>query len=233
MSSGGHTRKRGANSWQIKYDAPTENGGRRTVFVTVRGGKRDAQAELARRLAQVADGIHADPNRIELGGFITERIQLWLNAGTISPRTAEQYFALHRRRIEPHLGGMLLQKLRTQHVEQWHATLRADGLGNRSVRIVHQIVARALKDAVKHGLVVRNVAAEQRPPKVDSEPVAILSKEQIVQLPARSRARIARSLHRPAAFRVAGVAMVRHQLRPGRAQREPGVGGDERTRLAD
>ena len=85
--------------------------------------------------------------------------------------------------------------MRTQHVEQWHAALRADGLGNRSIKIVHQILARALKDALKHKLVVRNVATEQRPPKVDSEPVEILTQDQITQLPAQLTGRV---VHVPA-----------------------------------
>ena len=108
MSGGGHIRERGKRSWQIKYDIPSENGGRKTIFKTVHGGKRQAQAELSRLLAQAADGAHADPNRIKLGDFIAARIQLWHDAETISPRTAEQYRALHRRRIVPFLGNELL-----------------------------------------------------------------------------------------------------------------------------
>ena len=38
MSGGGHIRERGKRSWQIKYDIPSENGGRKTIFKTVHGG---------------------------------------------------------------------------------------------------------------------------------------------------------------------------------------------------
>jgi len=46
----GHIRKRGANSWELKYDIVRAEGGRHTVYRSVKGTRREAAAELARLL---------------------------------------------------------------------------------------------------------------------------------------------------------------------------------------
>ena len=84
----GHVRRRGANSWELKFDAPREDGGRRIVYCSVKGTRREAQAELARRLAQVADGGHVDPHKLTVINHVRARTALWRANGTISARTA-------------------------------------------------------------------------------------------------------------------------------------------------
>jgi integrase len=46
------------------------------------------------------------------------------------------------------------------------------------------VLAKALRDAVKHELVVRNVTSVQPPPKVAAEEIHILSASQVAELPA-------------------------------------------------
>jgi len=45
----GHIRRRGANSWEIKFDVGTDplTGRRRTRYATFKGAKRAAEVELA------------------------------------------------------------------------------------------------------------------------------------------------------------------------------------------
>jgi len=59
--SKGHIRRRGASSWELKYDVERDGGGRRTVYRSFKGSKRQAQTELARLLTQAAQGTHVDP----------------------------------------------------------------------------------------------------------------------------------------------------------------------------
>ena len=59
--STGHIRQRGAGSWEIRFELPRDpDGARRTRTITVKGGKRDAQRELRRALAEVDAGTHVD-----------------------------------------------------------------------------------------------------------------------------------------------------------------------------
>jgi integrase len=82
--------------------------------------------------------------------------------------------------IAPHLGAILLQKLRMDAAETWHVTLKTSGrkdggaLSTRTIRHAHRVLGKALKDAARLGLVVRNVLAEQSPPKVAETEMAIV-----------------------------------------------------------
>jgi integrase len=194
----GHIRRRGANSWELKYDIERAEGGRHTVYRSFKGPRREAAAELARLLARAADGGHTDPSRLTVAEHVRSRLAQWRVAGTVSPKTAERYEGLIENQIVPHLGPKLVQKLGTQDVEAWHSTLltkgrkgrngKPDGESGVSARTIghaHRILRKALGEAQKHGLVLRNVCTIERAPKVKAEEMAILTAEQVAELPAQ------------------------------------------------
>lgn len=81
----------------------------------------------------------------------------------------------------PHLGAKLLQELRTLDIEGWHTTLRnsgrADGKGGLAPRTIghaHRVLGKALRDATKNELVLKNVVADESAPKVDDEEMVIV-----------------------------------------------------------
>ena len=182
----GHIRKRGRNSFELKYEVDRADGQRQTRYRSFKGTRRQAQDELARLLVQVADGGHVNPSKVTVAEYLRSRLERWRAMGTISAKPAERYQQLIRNQIEPFIGAKLLQKLTTQEVEAWHAKLltagRHDGTGGvstRTIRDVHRILGKALREALQHGLVLRNVCAVQRPPKVESEEMHILTPEQV------------------------------------------------------
>src|SRR5262249_17695320 len=186
MSSGGHIRRRGANSWELKCDIDRADGQRQTRYKSFKGSRREAQAELARLLTAVADGAHVDPSKVTIAEYLRERLGIWRTMGTVSAKPAERYRQLIENQIVPFIGGKLLQKLTPAEVERWEAKLltegRHDGTGGvatRTVRDAHRILYKTLDEAVRHKLVLRNVCAVQRPPKVVSEEMHILTPEQV------------------------------------------------------
>jgi integrase len=83
--------------------------------------------------------------------------------------------------IVPHIGAMMLQKVRPLHVEQWHADLRtkgrADGKGGiapRTIGHAHRVLSSALNDAAENDLVMRNVLQSKSPPKVPDDEMIIV-----------------------------------------------------------
>jgi integrase len=188
----GHIRRRGASSWELKYDIDRVEGGRHTVYRSFKGTKREAAAELARLLARVADGADTAPNKLTVGQYVRSRIEQWVAAGIIGPKTSERYRGLAEAQIIPHLGNKLLQRLTPRDIEWWHTALqssgRRDGKGGsvsaRTIGHAHRVLSKALRDAVKHELVVRNVTTVQPPPKVAAEEIHILSVRQVAELPA-------------------------------------------------
>jgi integrase len=187
----GHVRKRGRDSFEVKYDIDRDGGRRQTVYRAFKGTRREAQAELARQLAQVADGGHVSPGKLTVGEYLRSRLAHWQAVGTISPKTAERYAELIEHQIVPALGAKLLQKLSARDVESWHATLLTRGrkggrigVSARTVRHAHGILTKALREAARHELVLRNVATAQRPPKMMTTEMKILTPEQVTKLPA-------------------------------------------------
>src|SRR6266702_1958139 len=108
----GNITRRGKNSWRLKFEAGDRDpvtGKRMTRYVTARGTKRAAQAELIRRLAEVENGTALDPSKLT----VAEYVRGWLDAvNDLSPKTLERYRQLAEQQIIPHLGATLLQKLR-------------------------------------------------------------------------------------------------------------------------
>ena len=67
---------------------------------------------------------------------------MWHPAGTIGNATRERYNVLLKKQIDPHIGGIVLQRLSTADVETWHAKLRTAGLAPRTVAMPTAFSAR-------------------------------------------------------------------------------------------
>src|SRR5262249_20657530 len=160
---------------------------------TVRGSKREAQAELTRLLAQVQAGSYVGPDKLTVVEHVRNRVALWRANGTISARTAQGYEGLIEHQIAPFpIASRPLQKLSSADIEAWPTVLRTQGrhdgkggVSHRTIHHAHKILKRSLDDAVRHKLVLRNVAIEQRPPKVNARPMVILTPEQGREFPAK------------------------------------------------
>jgi integrase len=149
-------------------------------------------------LARAADGGHVDPSRLTVGEHVRARWEQWRASGAISPKTAEGYAGLIERHIVPHLGRILVQKLTTRDIEAWHSTLLASGrkgrygrpdgqagVSTRTIGHAHRVLSKALREGMRHDLVVKNVAAIERAPKIGADEMTILTPEQVAELPTR------------------------------------------------
>lgn len=198
----GHIRRRG-DAWQLKLDIGRNPAGRRVIeYRTFHGTKRQAQDKLAELIADLGKGAFVSRSAITVGAHVAERIDRWQQLGKITPKTAERYRELCVGQIAPHLGARLLQELRSADIERWHATLKTSGRKNgkgglsaQTIRHAHRVLSKALKEAERHDLVVRNVAATEQPPKVERDEVTILTGDQVRDLVVRMKGR---SMYAPA-----------------------------------
>lgn len=181
--SKGHIRQRGKQSWELKFDADRDpvTGKRKIKYHSFKGTKREAQTKLAELIASVSTNVYIEPNKITVADHIRARIDQWEAAGTISARTAQRYRELCEWQIAPFIGNTQLQKLSTVDVETWHSSLkregrksRAGGVSPRTVLHAHRVLSHALDDAERHGVIQRNVARRQKPPKVEGGEMQIL-----------------------------------------------------------
>src|SRR5690606_14302789 len=96
----GHLRKRGKSSWAIILDlGRDENGKRRQKWHTVRGTRRDAEAELARLVHELNTGGYVEPARMTVGDYL-ERWLADYARPSVSPKTCERYQDIIRSHIK-------------------------------------------------------------------------------------------------------------------------------------
>ncbi len=166
----GSIRKRADGTWEARISL---NGGKR---VSLYGKTRKIVADkLAEALRDSNKGLPVTLHeRTPLATYFDD----WLvrTQPTIRASTHRRYRELlaHTR---PDIGTVALAKLTPAQLDRVYARLQApidgggEGLSPSTVRRVHTVMHKALKDAVLEGLVARNVADIARPPKnQDFEP---------------------------------------------------------------
>jgi integrase len=163
----GHIRERSPGHFAIVIDVPDpKSGQRRRKWHAFRGTRREAQRECARLIAELSSGHYVERSKTETGEFVKARIDQWQAADDISARSAERYRGLLDNQIAPHLGSVPLQKLSRLMIEGWHTALRNTGISAKTTGIAHRVLGKALADAERDGLVIKNVCKIQRAPKV-------------------------------------------------------------------
>ena len=130
-------------------------------YLTVRGKRADAEAELARLLNEANKGTLVDASKLT----VAEYLWGWLDGKhDLSPVTRERYADAIAKAIIPDLGGIELQRLRPINIKQWLSKLLETRSG-RTVANLYIVLNGALKEAVKLELLGRNVAAVWRHPR--------------------------------------------------------------------
>ena len=100
----GHIRRRGAHSWELKYDVGVDANGKRKIrYASFKGTKRAAALELARLIAQNAAGESVDPSKATTAEYLSRWERDWASLNT-SPKTHERYSELLRHHVQPHIG---------------------------------------------------------------------------------------------------------------------------------
>jgi integrase len=182
----GHMRQRG-DAWELRAFVGRDpvTGREKYKTRTFRGGKRAAEAELARFVTEVSGGGHGAGDTT-----LSELIQRWLELvrDDLSPSTVRGYERIIRSYIDPSIGKVHLNKLRTDQLDRFYAQLResggADGspLSPATVRQTHAVIRRALNQAHRWGWIASNPAALATPPRVRTRPVSPPDPSQVLEL---------------------------------------------------
>jgi integrase len=142
--------------WVGTIDLGWQNGKRKRK--SFYGKKRsEVAAKLTKALNDYQQGLPIAAERTTVGQLLTE----WLETTgkrTLRPSTSRSYRMIVRRHLNPHLGRIQLAKLTPAQVQGYLETKLASGLSSRTVAYHHAILRRVLNQAVKWGLIARNVA---------------------------------------------------------------------------
>ena len=139
--------------------------------------KEEARANLRRARGDAERGLVSDGGNVALSDYLKR----WLNdsvRGSVKPITHSSYKMLVNKHVVPALGNVRLSKLTPAHLQGFYRSKLDAGLSPRTVQYLHVVLHRALKQALRWGLVTRNVAEAVDPPKVHKKEVTPLSPEQ-------------------------------------------------------
>ena len=112
---------------------------------------------------------------------VAQWIETWLT--DIAPRTVSEasiqqsYRPLMMNWVVPRIGRHRLDRLRPEHLDALYLELARAGLKDGTVLGAHRLISRALKMAVRRGLVGVNVASLIDPPKHRAVEIEPLSRE--------------------------------------------------------
>lgn len=160
----GHVRRRG-NLWCAVYDLPKDaTGRRRQKWMSGFKTRREAQVALTEILSSLSTGTHVEPSAQTTGDFL----DAWFAATSATRRTSTNatYRSVISAHLSPRIGSIRLQALSAPTLNALYSDLLASGSSASTVRYVHAVLRRALKDAVRWNLVARNVAEAADPPRL-------------------------------------------------------------------
>jgi integrase len=171
----GYTVKKGKQYYAVIYEGIDPSTGKERRRWIPGGSRRgDAEKLLTELVKRNNDGHRAPADKISFGDYLIER-WLPLQQAQLRPSTYDSYRRNLELHVIPAIGRIPLQKLAPEDLDTLYARLltkgRRNGAGGLSVKTVHSIhlvIHKALKDALRKGSVIRNVAEAADPPKLSS-----------------------------------------------------------------
>jgi integrase len=175
----GGVSRRKDGSWMARYTVQTPSGRKRKVIYAK--SQPEARRKLTEALADRDRGFTYDAEGLTVEGYLAR----WLEdsvRGSVKITTYVSYRSLVRNHVCPTLGGTKLAALTPAHVQTLYRRKLEEGLAPKTVKYIHTTLHRALRQAVRRGLVPRNAAAEADPPRVSMPEMRPLSPTQAREL---------------------------------------------------
>jgi integrase len=151
----GSIQERGESTFRLRYRID----GKR-FEKTFHGTKADARKDLRRLLKSGDDGDHVEPNKLTVGQWIDQ----WLQIGApgrrrkkVSERTAERYSQLLRTHVMPVLGERPLQQLKPVEIDKLYSRIESEAtIAPRTQHHVHTVFSALIAAAERKGLIGAN-----------------------------------------------------------------------------
>ena len=162
--------------WAGQYVVETAAGPKRRY---VYGKSRKEAAERLRKaLADRDGGLTFDAGSLTLGDYLCR----WLNDSvrdTVKAKTFEGHEARVRVHVAPLLGRLKLKALNPADIQRLYRQKLDQGLSSSTVQCVHKTLHKALKQAVRWGLIPRNVTDAVDAPRPSEPEIVPLDAKQL------------------------------------------------------
>jgi integrase len=167
----GSITRRSDGRWEARISL--EGGTRRSFFAKTR---QEAARKLAEALRDRDKGLPVVSERRTIAQYASE----WQSsvAPTLGPTSIIRYDECLRLHILPYIGTTLLARLTPQQVQATYAKCLDMGLSSTHVHMIHGVLHKMLNDAMRSGLVQRNVSEMVDVPRVRSHEMQVYTPEQ-------------------------------------------------------
>ncbi len=137
--------------------------------------QRECRAWIKDTITKVDSGMTYESTNATLEDFL----QVWLDRKDISrrPNTVIQYRKTAEHYIVPYIGKMKLLSIRPIHIHKLYTTLKEEGIGARTLQVVHAVLHNAFRNAIREGILLRNPTEAVERPKVEPKEIHILTEE--------------------------------------------------------
>jgi len=164
--------------------------GRWAASISVEGGKRKTFYGATRK--EVQEKLRIALNEQKQGILATgpqQTVKLYLeqwfedvHKPTLRITSYARYGTLLRKHILPVIGHIQLQKLTAQQVQALYTRKVKEGMAPKTIQNIHGLLHKALDNALKWGLVPRNVCDAVSTPRLPHHEIFPLTKEQAQHL---------------------------------------------------
>lgn len=145
--------------------------------------QKEVREKMQAVAVEVNRGTYTPPCKMTLG----EWLDIWAEEylGEVKPTTVVIYKGNIKNHIKPGLGAVRLDQLHPHTVQMF--INRLDGLSARSVRLVHEVLHKALKKATELEYIPKNPATNCTLPRVEREEIHPLDDDQTAALLAAAK----------------------------------------------
>ncbi len=165
--------------YMARYTIQTATGAKRkALYGKTRG---EVSEKLTKAMADRDGGIVFEGEERTLAAFLDG----WLEGsvrGSVKSSTYESYERVIRNHLKPGLGRRKLKALAPDHVQHFYRVKLDAGLAPGTVRLMHAVLNRALDQAVRWGVIGRNVCKATTPPQPNPEEIKPLDAENTKRL---------------------------------------------------
>ena len=169
----GTIRLRTDGRWEAVVSLP--GGQRRSLYGKTR---KEVQEKLRGALRDLEAGLDLSKGRLTVSQFL----ERWLSDSvkpSVKVKTWEGYESIVRVRVVPNLGSKSLDRLTSLDVQSLYSALGESGLSSLSIKHTHRVLHRAMVQAVRWNLVVRNPCDGATPPQAQRREMNVLTEEQV------------------------------------------------------
>jgi len=173
--------KRSDGRWQGSCTIGTNPGtGKPMKKYVYASTEKECVKKLKALQSAIENGTFIEPNRMTVGRWM----DIWATEYLlgVKPNTAYEYRAHIKNHITPALGAVKLQKLNPHQVQAFYNDLqRTNGLSPKTIKNLHGVLHKALKQALLLGYVRLNPADNVTLPRIEKTEVQTLPDDALPQ----------------------------------------------------